>query len=505
MLESEPSRLRQEVLGLRPDDAAFGFASDRDTSPPSEFENAVVSKHPERPQHGIAVDSQDGGHVAGGRQSLAGTDIAAGDVPANLCGHLLMKWHGVVPIDLDSTHGDKHSVIIVSGTETALREAQEPDLVDHALVIREARRRQRRRRLAVGAGFVIVACAAMALFGLTRGAPTRRHPTARPTRIHKVTPLKPTSSAVVPQRPSSLAIGPNGNLYMADDLRNQILERLPNGVFEPVVGNGTVGSSGDGGPATDAQLNYPSGITFGPDGTLYIADQNNGRIRAVSPTGVISTIAGNGTLLGWVPDGTPALQASLEPFATAFGPGGLLYVTSGEQVLRLNADGTFTTVLGVHDESGRTGIGGPAVDAPADGPTGLAFDSSGNLYVFGFDAKAILMVDPEGIVHNLGSLYPRGPSGLTTLPDGSVVAMDELAVDKVSPQGFQTLVSFPTTAKVSYLGITGFSPNGIAVGANGSIYLDTFDGNGFADQSALVMITGEGSGTPSLLWSGRPS
>ena len=92
------------------------------------------------------------------------------------------------------------------------------------------------------------------------------------------------------------------------------------------------------------------------------------------------------------------------------------------------------------------------------------------------------MVDPEGIVHNLGSLYPRGPSGLTTLPDGSVVAMDELGVDKVSPQGFQTLVSFPTTAKVSYLGITGFSPNGIAVGANGSIYLDTFDGNGFADQ-----------------------
>ena len=122
MLESEPSRLRQEVLGLRPDDAAFGFASDRDTSPPSEFENAVVSKHPERPQHGIAVDSQDGGHVAGGRQSLAGTDIAAGDVPANLCGHLLMKWHGVVPIDLDSKHGDKHSVIIVSGTETALKE-----------------------------------------------------------------------------------------------------------------------------------------------------------------------------------------------------------------------------------------------------------------------------------------------------------------------------------------------------------------------------------------------
>jgi hypothetical protein len=58
---------------------------------------------------------------------------------------------------------------------------------------------------------------------------------------------------------------------------------------------------------------------------------------------------------------------------------------------------------------------------------------------------------------------------------------------------------------VSYLGITGFSPNGIAVGPNGTIYLDTFYGNGFADESALVMIPGEGSGLPSLLWSGRPS
>ena len=292
---------------------------------------------------------------------------------------------------------------------------------------------------------------------------------------------------------------------MADDLRNEILERLPNGVFEPVAGNGTVGFSGDGGPATNAQLNYPAGITFGPDGTLYIADQNNGRIRAVSPERRHLDDRRWRSLLGWVPDRTPALQASLEPFAMAFGPDGLLYVTSGQQVLRLDANGTFTTVLGLRDGAGRTGIGGPAVDAPADGPTGLAFDSSGNLYVFGFDAKAILMVDPQGIVHDLGSLYPRGPSGLTTLPDGSVVAMDELGVDKLSPQGFQTLLSFPTTDKVRYLGITGFSPNGIAVGANGTIYLDTFDGNGFADQSALVMIPGEGSGPPSLLWSGRPS
>ena len=81
--------------------------------------------------------------------------------------------------------------------------------------------------------------------------------------------------------------------------------------------------------------------------------------------------------------------------------------------------------------------------------------------------------------------------------------MDELAVDKLSPQGFQTLVSFPTTARISYLGITGFSPNGIAIGSGGTIYVDTFYGNGYADESAVIMISAQGS--PSLLWEGRPS
>ena len=83
--------------------------------------------------------------------------------------------------------------------------------------------------------------------------------------------------------------------------------------------------------------------------------------------------------------------------------------------------------------------------------------------------------------------------------------MDELGVDELSPRGFQTLLSFPTTDKVSYLGITGFSPNGIAVGTNGTLYLDTFYGNGYADKSALVSVPAEGSGPPSLLWSNPAS
>ena len=95
-----------------------------------------------------------------------------------------------------------------------------------------------------------------------------------------------------------------------------------------------------------------------------------------------------------------------------------MYVAAGDEVLRLDPDGTLTRVLGenFNEYAGLYGIGGSAVDASADGPNGLAFDSSGNLYVFGSNTKAILMVDPQGVVQYLGSLYPRGPAALSLLP-----------------------------------------------------------------------------------------
>jgi hypothetical protein len=430
------------------------------------------------------MDAKDGSHVVGGRQALTGTDVAVCDVTSDLCGDLVMQGHAVVAVNLDITHGDKDSVTIVSGTRTASEEAPAPDLFDSELVIREARRRQRRRWVVI-AVVIVAACLGAATVGLSGRGANPKHPSARPARTHKVTPVGPTTTGVVPQRPSSLAIGQNKNLYIADDMRNQVLERLPDGTFEPVAGSGTVGFSGDGGPATSAQLNYPSGITFGPDGTLYIADFGNGRIRAVSSAGIITTIAGNGGQGAWVPDGTPALEASLRPSAMAFGPDALMYVADDQEVLRLEPNGsrtnhpssdwTFTRVLGenTNEYAGLYGIGGPARSASADGANGVATDTSGNIYVSGSNTKAILMVDTQGIVHFLGDLYPRGPSGLVEAPDGSVVAMDELGVVGLSPQRIKTLISFPTTDKASYLGITGFSPNGIATGLEGTFYLDT--------------------------------
>ena len=290
---------------------------------------------------------------------------------------------------------------------------------------------------------------------------------------------------------------------MADDLRNEVLQRLPSGTFQVVAGDGATGFSGDGGPATEATLNYPGGISFGPGGTLYIADSLNGRIRAVSPAGIITTVAGNGQM-GWVADGTPAVDASLQPYTLTFGPDELMYVATDTQVLRLGADGAFTRVLGNPNsaEESLYGLGGPAVDASADGPDGLAFDRAGNLFVAGFNTKSILMVNTQGTVSLVGTAYPRGDGGLVTSPDGSVLAMSELGVLRLTAQGEQSIISFPRTDRTTYLGITGFSPDGIAVAPDGSIYLDTFYGNGYADKSGLVDISPGGHAT--LLWSGNP-
>ena len=135
------------------------------------------------------MDAQDRSHVVGGRKALSGADITAGDVPADLGRHVLMEGHGVVPISLDTTHGDKHSVIIVSESTTALREAPAPDFVDHDLVVREARRRQRRRWSAIGASIALLAAVSgvVLISSATGPRSTVAKGTERPT--PKSTPL----------------------------------------------------------------------------------------------------------------------------------------------------------------------------------------------------------------------------------------------------------------------------------------------------------------------------
>ena len=385
----------------------------------------------------------------------------------------------------------------MSRAGTAVREA--PIVPDPEALIREARRRQHRRWVGVGAAFI--ALALLVAFVVMRPLRHDAKPAAGRQPARSSTVPAPIAG-IQPERPGSLAIGPDRTLYIADNTRNQILA-LRNGVFHVVAGTGHTGFRGDGGPATKADINYPAGMAF-RNGTLYFADTFNGRIRAVSPSGIITTVAGNGktTRRGWIIDGTPALDAALNPAALTFATNGDMYVASDPEVLRLEANGTFTRVLGNENYDGVYGIGGRAVDGSADGPNGLAFDAQGNLFVAGSAAKNLLMVDTHGILRSIGTGYPRGDGGLVTMPDGTVASMEELGVERLTPQGSRPLVSLPTTIRATFHGIHGFSPNGIAVAADGTIYLDTFFGNGFADRSAIAAIRPDG--TSSLLWKQVP-
>ncbi len=316
-------------------------------------------------------------------------------------------------------------------------------------------------------------------------------------------PLTVPSARVVTHlvRPSALAVGPDGHLYVADDGLNEILRLLPGGRFAVIAGNGKAGDSGDGGPAVAASLDDPGGMTFSRSGTLYFADTGNNRIRAVSPSGIISTVAGTGRPGGWVPGGTPALKASLiSPADVVIGPGGALYVadTGGNEIFKMTGAGRLTLVAGTRSGfEGVWGVGHQATNASPDGPDALAFDRSGDLFIAGLNTKTLLMITPSGVMtlpDGIDGFYPRGNGGLVTAPNGSVLAMNTGQIDRLSSHGVQVLYNLLASPPA---GIKGFVPEGIAIAPDGTLYLDTWP-NGFASMTALIEI--QPHGTVSVIW-----
>lgn len=174
-------------------------------------------------------------------------------------------------------------------------------------------------------------------------------------------------------QPYDTAIAPDGSVYVADRRFQRIVRILPDGGFEVVAGrNSSGGYTGDGGLATDARLRLPRGIAFGPDGTLYIADTNNRRIRAVDPaTGLITTVAGNGTNSGVTPG--PALDSGIDLPVNVAVLDGKLYISlyNAAQIAAVDLSaGTIEVVVGT-GVAGYAGDGGPALDAQLDRPQEL--------------------------------------------------------------------------------------------------------------------------------------
>ncbi len=336
-------------------------------------------------------------------------------------------------------------------------------------------------------------------------APHAQAPTATTFAPAATAPLTEPSARVVThlERPGALAVGPGGRLYLSDDGLNEILRVLPGGRFAVIAGNGKAGFSGDGGPAASASLNDPGGIAVARSGTLYFADMGNNRVRAVSPSGIISTVAGTGRWGDWVASGTAALRASLGgPSDVTLGPGGVLYLTDdgANQILKLTAARRLVLVAGIRGRfaAGMPHAGALATKTAADGPDGLAFDRAGDLFVAGFDTKTLFMIAPGGRVSlpmGTDGFYPRGPGGLATAPDGSVLAMNTQQIDRLTSHGAEVLYTLPTHPRV---GIRGWASDGIVIAPDRTLYLDTWRGNGWSAKTALIAI--KPGGTVRMLW-----
>ena len=226
--------------------------------------------------------------------------------------------------------------------------------------------------------------------------------------------------------PTDIALDLAGNIYIADNLNNVVRKvTAATGVISTVAGNGTPGFMGDGGVATSAELHLPTGIALDSGGNLYIADQGNEVIRKVAAaTGVISTVAGNNTA-GDAGDGGAAVSAELNfPNGVAVDSSGNLYIADeGNDVIRkvTAATGKISTVAG-SGAPGYSGDGAAAISAKLSLPTAVAVDSSGNLYIADGENSVIRKV--TAATGNISTLAGNGRTGY--IGDGGVATSAEL-------------------------------------------------------------------------------
>ena len=240
--------------------------------------------------------------------------------------------------------------------------------------------------------------------------------------------------------PSALAVDSAGNLYIADRGNNRVRKVSQQGIITTFAGPGNsvvqCGGggvySGDGGPATSASLNCPSGLAIDRAGNVYIADAGNFVIRKVTSDGTISTFAGIGTQ-GYSGDGGPAAKAQLTPCSLAINAAGDLYVSDSfaSVIRKISADGAISTFAG-NGTKGYAGDGGPATKALITNPGGLALDGMGNVFIADSGNNLVRKVAVNGVITtvagngNLPYQYSGdgGPATSASFQNPASVAVD---------------------------------------------------------------------------------
>jgi uncharacterized protein (TIGR03437 family) len=293
--------------------------------------------------------------------------------------------------------------------------------------------------------------------------------------------------------PQGVAADAAGNFYIADTLNNVVRKVSPNGTISNYAGKGSAGNSGDGSAATSAQLNGPQGLAVDASGNLFIADTLNAKVRKVSTSGVITTVAGNGTA-GYGGDGSAAASAQLNlPIGVAVDSSGNLYIADfgNSRVRKVSASGAITTVAG-SGSFGYSGDGGPAAKAQLNGPQGVAVDTAGNLYIADTENNLIREVTPGGLIATVAGSGVAGysgdggpatsaqvgnPVGLAVDAAGNIFTADaSTRVRQIYPNGL--IATIAGNGSRGYSGDGGLAtqaqlntPSAIALGSNGNVYV----------------------------------
>ncbi|MFY9725028.1 MAG: IPT/TIG domain-containing protein [Bryobacteraceae bacterium] len=254
------------------------------------------------------------------------------------------------------------------------------------------------------------------------------------------------------------------------------------------------GFTGDSGQALNAELDAPTGIWVDSKHNIYIVDKDNDRIRMISTSSIISTVAGSSTAEVYAGDGGKATQASLNlPNGIAFDSAGNMYIadTGNNVVRKVNTSGIISTVAG-NNASAFSGDGGPAIDASLSEPTSLAFDAAGNLYIADSNNNCIRIVTPDQNINTFAgqcsyALFEGdgGPATKAKLNKPYSVAVDAYGnvfisdtenerVREVTPDGIINTIAGNGTAGFQdgpALQAEFYSPSGIALDASGNIYV----------------------------------
>ena len=288
------------------------------------------------------------------------------------------------------------------------------------------------------------------------------------------------------------------------------------------AGTGSAGYTGDGGPASQAQLNNPFGIARGPDGALYVCDMANHAIRKITQNGTISTVAGTGRR-GYAGDGGPASNAELnEPYEVRFDRAGNVYFVEMQNHLIRRIDATtqiISTVAG-SGQAGFSGDGGPAIQATFRQPHSIQLDQRGDLFVCDIGNHRIRKVDMEtGIISTFA-----GTGQKTATPDGGRIEGTPLngprAIDFDSAghmwlalrEGnavYKLDLKAGTIHHVAGNGKSGFAgnggpakqatlsgPKGLSIGPDGNVYLADTESHSLrmidVKKGTLALIAGTG-------------